>query len=114
MSNKFHIPEQELKRIRLRDKMCVHCGKSMVYPFDPAQSANSATIEHLSPDPPFYWEHGMKADNIAICCGACNSSRGAKQLSEWFETRYCLEKGIRVDTVADPVKKYLLQLELPT
>ena len=112
MNNRFHIPEQELTSIRLRDKVCAYCGKSMVYPYERTKAGNSATIEHLSPDPPYYWEHGMKADNIVICCGACNSSRGAKQLSDWFAARYCLEKGICVDTVADPVRKYLLRLEL--
>jgi len=85
----------------------------MVFPFDSRQYADSATIEHLSPDPPYYWLQGMKADNIVICCGACNSSRGAKQLSDWFQTSYCAEKGICAESVAEPVKHYLLRLRSP-
>ena len=110
--NKFEIPEDELGLIRERDRHCVYCGKLMIFPFDRTNSMDSATIEHLSPDPPYYWSHGMKIDNIAICCGACNSSRGAKQLHDWFRTKYCLEKGICSESVAEPVKFYLSTLSV--
>ena len=106
MSNNFGIPEAEESVIRERDKNCVYCGKAMI-PFDSSRYLDSATIEHLSPTRPFYWNEGMTADNIAICCGACNSSRGAKQLSDWFQTSYCAEKGICATSVAEPVKQYL-------
>lgn len=110
MSNKFQIPDDEIAKIRERDAVCVYCGKIMAFPFDRTRYFDSATIEHLNPDPPYYWTHGMTADNIAICCGACNSSRGAKQLSDWFKTKYCIERGICADSVAGPVKQYLLRM----
>jgi len=109
MSNKFRIPEDELAKIRERDARYVYCGKEMVFPFDRTKGHESATIEHLSPDPPYYWHDGMTADNI-VCCGACNSSRGAKQLRDWFKTSYCIERGICEDNVAEPVKAYLRRL----
>ena len=109
VSNKYLIPDEALGRIRLRDKLCVYCQKEMIFPYDPKRATDSATIEHLSPEPPFYCPD-MKIDNIVICCGACNSSRGTKQLRDWFRTNYCLEKGICEDKVAQPVKEYLLNL----
>jgi len=65
------------------------------------------TIEHLNCDGPFYWSDGLQPEDIVICCGSCNSSRGAKKLTEWFTTRYCIEKNINAKTVAAPVRTYL-------
>ena len=105
--NKFGIPEDVLSSIRKRDKFCVYCHKEMLYPYDPKNPSDSATIEHLNWDGPFYWSGGLQADDIVICCGACNSSRGQKTLNAWFEMRYCLDKNIRVNTIAAPVRSYL-------
>jgi hypothetical protein len=110
MTNNFGIPDGEISRIRERDRYCVYCGKEMIFPYDPKRGSDSATIEHLSPDGPFYWHEGMTADNIVICCGACNSSRGAQHLTDWFNSRYCIEKGICAEKVAEPVKEYLARL----
>ena len=107
MANKFGIPNNELLKIRARDKKCVYCHKLMINPFDSSNYGDSATIEHLSPFKPFYWNEGMKIENIAICCGSCNSSRGSKRLLDWSKTKYCITRNINVNTVADPVKKYL-------
>lgn len=49
----------------------------------------------------------MQANNIVMCCGSCNSSRGVKQLAHWFNSSYCLAGNINENTVAEPVKKYL-------
>ena len=108
--NKFGIPDSELLAVRERDKACVYCHKEMIFPYDRTNGMDSATIEHLSPHPPYYWADDMKIDNIAICCGACNSSRGAKQLNDWFQSKYCLDKKICGDSVAEPVKLYLRSL----
>lgn len=107
MVNVFGIPEKELEKIRARDKRCVYCHKKMIYPYDSNNYSDSATIEHLSPFKPFYWNEGMKIENIAICCGSCNSSRGSKRLLDWFKTDYCKIKNINENTVAAPVKDYL-------
>src|SRR5262245_37269426 len=105
--NKFGIPEDQLSQIRWRDKECVYCRKAMIYPYVRSKQPDCATIEHLNFDGPFYWSDGLQADDIVICCGSCNSSRGVKKLAEWFRTQYCIEKNINAETVAEPVKSYL-------
>lgn len=107
----FGIPDDALSEIMERDKQCVYCGKVMINPYSTENRRDSATIEHLSPDPPFHISKGMKADNIAMCCGSCNSSRGAKKMSDWFKSSYCISKNINENNVAEPVKNYLKRLE---
>lgn len=107
----FGIPDGVLSDIMERDKKCVYCGKMMINPFSTENRRDSATIEHLSPDPPFHISDGMKDDNIAMCCGSCNSSRGTKKLTDWFKSSYCISRNINVDSVAEPVKDYLKRLE---
>ena len=107
MANQFGIPENELQKIRNRDKKCVYCHKIMINPYNSKNHKDSATIEHLNPLPPFYWKEGMQIENITICCGSCNSSRGAKKLYDWFKTKYCVERNINENTISNPVKKYL-------
>jgi hypothetical protein len=38
---------------------------------------------------------------------ACNSSKGTKKLSEWINSKYCKNKGINKNTVAQVVRKAL-------
>lgn len=105
--NKFGIPENVLSQIRSRDKDCVYCRKTMIYPFARKVQRDCATIEHLNFDGPFYWSYGLHADDIVLCCGSCNSSRGAKKLTDWFTTQYCIDNNINANTVAAPIKSYL-------
>ncbi len=107
LTNKFGIPEKELSKIYKRDKNCAYCHKKLKYPYDPKDRNNSATIEHLNFDGPFYWNKGLKIEDIVICCGQCNSSRGIKKLSDWFKADYCQKKNINEKTVSEPVKKYI-------
>jgi hypothetical protein len=107
-NNRFRIPDDVLEPIRERDSNCAYCGNEMVYPYERARARESATIEHLNREGPFYWgENGFLAVDIVICCGSCNSSRGRKLLADWFESSYCLERGIAAETVAEPVRDYL-------
>jgi len=105
--NKFGIPESTLSKIRERDKSCVYCRKAMVFPYVAKNSAYCATIEHLNFDGPFYWREQLRADDIVLCCGSCNSSRGKKHLTDWFATVYFIKKNINAETVAAPVRSYL-------
>ena len=108
MANAFGIPENELKKIRARDNRCVYCHKKMIHPYNTKNRRDSATIEHLNFDGPFYWsDEGFKIEDIVYCCASCNSSRGIKKLPVWFESDYCKSRNINEKTVADPVKKYL-------
>lgn len=103
----FGIPADVLSEIMKRDRECVYCHKLMINPYDMENRRDSVTIEHLSPDPPFHWSDGMRADNIVLCCGSCNSSRGAKKLIDWFKSPYCIAGNINANTVAEPVRNYL-------
>jgi hypothetical protein len=59
------------------------------------------------------WEHIINdiringPENIALCCGSCNASKGTKQLTDWLSSKYCLAKGINKDNVANVVKDFL-------
>ncbi len=66
-----------------------------------------ATIEHFREEGPFYWNDGLKEEDVAICCHACNSRRGKLNLPRWFITPYCVERGIDENTVAEPVRAFL-------
>ena len=46
-------------------------------------------------------------ENIALCCGSCNASKGTKCLEDWLAGKYCSKKGITKDNVAQVVKEYL-------
>lgn len=103
----FGIPDKVLAELIARDTACVYCHKIMIYPYVANNSKNSATIEHLNFDGPFHWSDGLQTEDIVICCGSCNSSRGAKTLPDWFRTQYCMERNINETSVAEPVKSYL-------
>jgi hypothetical protein len=102
MANQYGLPEEELNKIRARDKACVYCGKVMIYPFAAKRQGDSATIEHLNYLPP--WNNPK---TVAMCCGRCNSSRSNMKLLDWFGTPYCVDKNINIKTVAEVVRQYL-------
>ena len=91
--NNWNIPEWLENEVRERDKKCVYCGIE----FTSAKVSRKSTSS---------WEHIINnaiiitRENIALCCCACNSSKGAKQLSVWLQTKYCLQKSITSKTVA--------------
>lgn len=113
MKTNYSIPQKELDEIVKRDTDCVYCHKN----WDSKNKGDSASIEHLN--------HLLEWDSvgcftrenkpiftiIAICCGSCNSSRGAKSLRSWFETPYCNERKIGYSTVASVVKNYIDKYE---
>ena len=102
LSNRYQLPEDHLRAIRARDKVCVYCRKIMATPSQESWRGDWATIEHLNRLPP--WDNPT---TVAICCGSCNSSRRDKRISDWFETEYCQERGINIQTVAQVVRDYL-------
>jgi len=108
MSKKnYGIPDNVLSEIKVRDKLCVYCHKLMIYPDQAPKCVDSPSIEHLKYGGPIYWSDGLCKDGIVICCISCNSSRDSKRLTDWFKSKYCINKNINSDTVADPVKSYL-------
>ncbi len=111
MSNRFGIPEEVEKRIRNRDKKCVYCHKLIIYPCVGENKRDWATIEHLREMPPFYWNDGLKEEDLAICCASCNSSRGKMKILDWFKTPYCVDRRINEKTIEKPVKEYIKENE---
>jgi hypothetical protein len=69
--------------------------------------SDKVTIEHLNRNGPFHWSDGLREEELVLCCGGCNSSRGTKLLALWFSLSYCRAKGISATTVAEEVKRYL-------
>ena len=100
MKNSYGLPEDDLEKIRNRDKVCVYCHKKLSRQY---AIKDWPTIEHLNYLPP--WNN---PETVAICCWSCNSSRGNKPILKWFDSRYCVDKDINIKTVADVVKKYVL------
>lgn len=100
MANRWGIPKNVEELVKERDTNCVYCGISFT---------NSVVTHKTRPT----WEHIINdiringVDNIAICCGSCNASKGTKLLSDWLNGKYCATKGITKDNVATVVKEYL-------
>ncbi|UTC67828.1 MULTISPECIES: HNH endonuclease [unclassified Treponema] len=91
--NNYNIPADLEEKIRNRDNKCVYCSKS----FD-----TDETIEHIDND-----VKNISENNIAICCRACNSSKGNRLLHEWLNTNYCKKRNINIETVSDVIKNIL-------
>jgi len=101
--NNWNIPDWLEKEVRARDKNCVYCGVKMLEKM-PVRGPRkrAAAWEHIIND-----ETILTRENIARCCVGCNSSKGTKQLSEWFQSNYCQKHKITKNTVAEVVKQAL-------
>ena len=99
MANRWGIPQDVEDLVKKRDLSCVYCGNSFT---------NSIVNHKTRPT----WEHIINdiringPENIALCCGSCNASKGAKRLPDWLGSKYCVTKGITIDNVALVVKKH--------
>jgi len=108
MGNDFYVPKKVRDKIRERDKFCIYCGIELKdHPGIKGTKTDKATIEHMDG----YSEKHPEEWNMAMCCGSCNSSRGPKSLTKWFETPYCKERNINRETVAKVVKNYISIIE---
>ena len=95
MSNRWHIPKELEEKIRKRDKICVYCHK--VFGENPKDRAE---WEHIDND-----ENNITKKNIALCCGSCNRSKGAKSLKEWLKSDYCNKHSISKSSLAFSISK---------
>lgn len=103
MANRWGIPKDVEELVKQRDLCCVYCS-----------------VEFTSPSVSFKsrptWEHIINdiringAENISLCCGSCNASKGRTTLEEWLKSNYCILKGISRDSVALIVKAHLDKL----
>jgi hypothetical protein len=100
MANRWGIPKEVEELVKERDISCVYCRISFT---------NSVVTHKTRPT----WEHIINdiringPENIALCCGSCNASKGRKFLDDWLNSKYCLTKGITINNVALVVKKQL-------
>ena len=99
MANHWGIPKEVEEFVKKRDLNCVYCGISF---------NNSIVTIKTRPT----WEHIINdiringPENIALCCGSCNASKGTKLLEEWLKSKYCVTKGITIISVALIVKEH--------
>ena len=101
--NNWGIPIDVEARIRNRDKNCVYCQIRMLdYRHRRGVPKDKATLEHINNNDP-----RPSLINNAVCCGACNTSKGTKPLLKWFESEYCRKWNINERTVAPVVKRWL-------
>jgi len=95
-----------LEKIKTRDKLCVYCHKELKeLPGASGTPSDKATIEHMDDNSIITSEEW----NVTMCCGSCNSSRGKKELPEWFKSKYCIDRDINEKKVAEVVKEYLVR-----
>ncbi|MBY0538409.1 HNH endonuclease [Patescibacteria group bacterium] len=105
-AKKWGVPEGVLRQIVVRDRVCVYCSRKMKLHLTSAGTpGDKKTIEHFANDVMF--EDEQKVEDVGICCGSCNSSKGGKKLSEWLKSSYCIERKINKSTVAQPVKEFI-------
>jgi hypothetical protein len=98
VANNWNIPDWLEQEVRARDKACVYCGVKFTSAKLSRRSA--ASWEHIINDASI-----ITRENIALCCCGCNSSKGQKQLSVWLQSKYCLVRGIYLESVAPVVRK---------
>ena len=101
--NRWGIPASLEAEVRRRDKVCIYCGASFLkFPASIGSQRAVATWEHIIND-----SRLVTRENIARCCGSCNSSKGTKTLSDWLDTSYCKQRGITRNTVAEVAQQAL-------
>lgn len=100
MGNRWGIPSEVEALVINRDTKCIYCG--VVFTKSSESKKSRQTWENIINDIRINGQ-----ENIALCCGSCNASKGAKKLEDWLNSKYCIIKGITIDTMAPVVKKYL-------
>lgn len=99
--NRWRIPAWLESAVRERDTRCIYCQVEFV---KEAAHSQRPSWEHIVNDARI-----VTIENIALCCRACNSSKGQKDLVVWLESDYCKRLGISPETVAEPAKEFLLK-----
>ena len=97
MANNWNIPSSLEQEIRQRDKVCVYCD--IEFTSTKVSKKTAASWEHIINDAKI-----ITRENIALCCCGCNASKGQKQLSIWLQSKYCKDKNITLENVAQVIK----------
>ena len=103
MANTWGIPEWLERKLLKEIRYCVYCGVALrEYHHRKSTPGEAGTWEHIDNDGP------STEENVVRCCGACNKSKGRKELRAWFSSSYCVRKGISEETMRDArILKYL-------
>lgn len=96
--NQWGIPEDIEKLVIQRDKRCIYC----LCAFSKKERREMASWEHIINDIKI-----TTLENIARCCVSCNASKSTKSLKDWFLSKYCLDRNINENTVADIVRAHI-------
>jgi hypothetical protein len=97
MANNWGIPKWLENLVKDRDQVCVYCG--VEFTTSQVCRRTAASWEHIVNDASI-----VTPENIALCCCGCNSSKGAKPLLEWLESKYCKARGINSESVSSVVQ----------
>jgi 5-methylcytosine-specific restriction endonuclease McrA len=88
------ITIDDLERIQEQYPSCVYCNSKEKLTFDHI-IAISKQGKHIK-------------ENIVTCCLQCNSSKGQRNLMNWFTQPYCKRKNINLQTIHQYAKQYYL------
>jgi hypothetical protein len=100
--NRWNIPDWLESEVRARDGRCIYCGNDFLVVA--AERRRKPSWEHIVNDARI-----VTRENIALCCVGCNSSKGAKTLSAWLQSRYCESRGISVTSIAEVARAALAE-----
>lgn len=94
--NRWGIPAWLEREVLERDRSCVYCGISFAHA---RERRERPSWEHVVNDASI-----VSRENIVRCCIGCNASKGSRALADWFQSRYCLSRGISSRTVAPVIR----------
>lgn len=100
--NRWGITAAVQETVRKRDRKCVYCRAAFKrHVRGRGGRAHIATWEHIDN------EGASSEHNVALCCCACNSSKGTKALAEWFKSEYCKKNNINAGSIAPFVRHWI-------
>ena len=98
--NRWNIPLALEVLVSARDQKCIYCQRPFIGQEGPRGQRKS--WEHIIND-----ENLVNQQNIALCCISCNASKGAKLLSVWLQSKYCLRRGITSESISEVARAAL-------
>lgn len=100
--NRWKIPPALEALVLMRDRHCIYCGTS--FEIATSRRGDRPSWEHIFNDARIVTEA-----NIARCCMSCNASKGARLLTDWLHSAYCVRRRITPETVAAVVRQALTE-----
>jgi hypothetical protein len=99
--NRWNIPPDLEALVLMRDTQCIYCRRPFAGNQGPRGQRKS--WEHIVND-----ETIVNEQNIALCCISCNASKGVKPLSRWLQSRFCLQRAITSESIAEVAQAALV------